>query len=163
MMIPLVWIPAAVYRPRTGYLGGRTVKRVLSRVVATLATVASISALSVISATPASAHTGAHGVVAKHGGAGFTQYQEIVLGKGTTHWLATSPAWTVGSFLVSTASAHAGAPKWAKIAVAPGAGAYAVGTKVRIDQAEREGQCFSLVKVPYTWTYWPAKTRQGCR
>ena len=124
---------------------------------------AGIIAGGVLTAPPAAAHGGAHGVVARHGGTGFSQYQEIVFGKGTTHWLSTAPAWEVGSFLAGQAAANAGAPRWVRITVVPALGAYAVGTKIRINQAEAAGTCFSLVKVPYTWTYWPAATSWGCR
>jgi hypothetical protein len=117
----------------------------------------------VAAAGPASAHTGVHGIATIHGGSGWSQYQEIVFGKGTTHWLATAPAWEVAAFLGGQASAHSGAPRWVRVAVFPAAAAYAVGTKIRITEAENQGMCFSLVKVPYTWTYWPAKTTWGCR
>jgi hypothetical protein len=40
---------------------------------------------------------------------------------------------------------------------------YAASTMVRLEQAESEGICFSMVKLPYTWTYWPAKTNWGFR
>lgn len=142
---------------------GGTLKHRLARAATVAAATVGLVCGGVAAATPAMAHTGASGVVAVHGGSGFSQYQEIVVGKSTTHWLATAPAWEIAAYLAGVAKAHAGAPRWMSVAVAPAAGAYAVSTGIRIQQAENAGECFSLVKIPYTWTYWPAKTPQGCR
>jgi hypothetical protein len=49
------------------------------------------------------------------------------------------------------------------LAAVSAASSYAISTKVRIEQAERDGICFSMVKAPYTNVYWPAKTNWGCR
>jgi hypothetical protein len=65
--------------------------RKLANMAAATVAAAALSAGGVVAAAPASAHGGAHGVVAEHGGPGFTQYHEVVYGKGTTHWAASAP------------------------------------------------------------------------
>lgn len=142
----------------------RHMKRKLSKTAAAFAAATAISVGGVVTATPAAAHSGAHGVVAEHGGPGWSQYHEVVYGKGTTHWADRAPTRQVARWFVQQVRAKTvRAPRWVNLAAVSAAGSYAASTKVRIWQAEREGICFSMVKMPYSNVYWPAKTTWGCR
>ena len=86
-------------------------------VFATLALVGIVSTgLVAVGSAPASAHGGASGVVAVHTGS--WGYREVVYGRATTHRIATSSVWELGSLLTGATATG--------VAAASG-GAYAAG------------------------------------
>jgi hypothetical protein len=109
-------------------------------------------------AMPASASTGAYGVVAVHtGGWG---YMETVYGKGTTHQLATSPVWEVGGILGGAVVGWSSAA--AQLAALP-LSVYAWTIHYRAQQADASGQCFAMVRPFWGAPSFPGVESWGCR
>ena len=122
-----------------------------------------------VNESPASATTGASGVVAVHTGS--WGYREVVYGRATTRLIATSSVWELGPLLVGATAggvAAASGGAYAASVVAASLAALPVATqlyliKFRAQEADRLGQCFAIVRPTSVPVSFPARTWQDCR
>jgi len=126
-------------------------KRRSIRVTTMAAFGAIVATVGIVSANPASASTGAYGVVAVHTGS--WGYREVVLGRGTTQQWANSPWWDLGGTVATTLSLY-GLPFAVDL--------YLVHYEAQ--QAANSGRCVALVRSDW-WLGWsaPGVESWGCR
>jgi len=97
--------------------------------------------------------SGANGIVAIHTGS--WGYREVVYGRGTTHWLATSsyPLSVAGTLIA-----------WSGGIRIPVLLPVYLGTMVyRAEQADNSGRCFAMVRPTWVPIYFAAVESWGCR